>query len=413
MIGMAAASLAGSMMGASATKKAAQAQANTAAQQLRVQENQYDQSRRDTLAGQSQAQNYLTANQPVMNNLYRQGGQAVSDIYNQSAVNQQNILNNAQSMTSEAYRQGNQTAGRALQRGLTGANQQLNYAYGDVQQLANPYISTGNAAMNAYTQSAMNPYESLGFKNKIAAGQDIINEKMVAMGLSRSGAAAKATGNMYNELAGQEQALAEGRQLQLANMGLQQTGVLQNLKGQYGQQMAQNYGQYGTNAANLATAYGSQMGNMYTGYGQAGLGVESGRAANVGNATQNMYSGLTSSQMATNQALANTALGTSSQLSGLSQNYGNAASGIYGQMGQNQGANALLQGQNNQNLLSNGANLFAYGMSQYQNPAQNISQGYGAGYGTNTGVNAGINYDNAGTGAGAGAMYQPSFNLSH
>lgn len=312
-IGMAAGSIGSSLIGASASKSAANTQA---------------QASEDALAQQyAAAQQSIEAQKQVLQDQLRTADQTQRD---QISL-QLEYLGNQQRVAQETYNRQVEAANRAFEEqkaayapyreaGIAGQNQLLNYLGIGSDKGSAGY---GKYATAEFTPEAFLANQDPGYAFRMREGLKAIDRQAAARGGLISGNALKAAETYGQDMASQEyqnafnryqtsrtNTLAPYQSLQNVGFGAAQgignaAGALgQNLigaAGGYGSSAGQSYGAAGNNLTNIFGAAGNQRYNAYGNYG----GQYTGALTGYGNAAANALTNIGQAQAAGSMGAAN------------------------------------------------------------------------------------------------------------
>lgn len=231
------------------------------------------------IVGQQQSINTLRDAQSAAQNIYQQGAGQAFDTLSQIPEAARGIYDPAFTRMQGLSQQKVQDLQNRIGAGADVVSGTLGSGYGaardiysqydptmvtgeareDIMAQGQPYTGTGQQALDMYAQAAMDPYSSPLFQRKLEQGQEALNQQLAARGLMNSGAAIQAQSDLYQDLAAKEQALAENRLGNLAQMGQQQTLTQQQLAAQlYGQEAGLG-SQYAAAQAGLETDLATQQ----------------------------------------------------------------------------------------------------------------------------------------------------------
>jgi hypothetical protein len=261
--------------------------------------------------------------------------------------------------------QGQQQAVRSLGRGGqqaigtigggVGAQQSaIQQALMGAQMQGQPINVAGQAGLGAFANAALaNPYENIAFQQRLGQSSEALNRQLAARGLYNSGAGIQAQSDLINTLTGQEQQAQIDRQLALAQMGQEQSGLTQNQMMQAGGTLADIFGQGAYQQAGIQERRGQGLADVFM----------------TGGAAQADMS------MASQQQRADIAARQGESLAGLQVGQGAALSGLFDTRYAQQAANVAAQ---NQLDLARGADMANVQTQRGTNLMNILNQGMGS-----------------------------------
>lgn len=261
------------------------------------------------------------------------------------------------------------------------AEKAITGGFGQALQQGGAYATAGQAGLDAFTQSALNPNNET-FRRQLGLASENLNRQLAARGLYGSGAGIEAQSDLTQGLTDQEIARQVGLQQTLAGMGQSQAAQQAGLLSNQASQLAGIQSNLGINQANNSVQLQLQKAQN-----DIALALQQGQIS------QEQANSLISQATAT----ANAQLSTGQQAANMQTN---AATAALGQESQNQNTIAgLRQGLANQRIASD----TSIGTTLAQLPVSQAQSMY----------NARAGFNDTATQAMANQAYQNSLNQAN